>query len=106
MTRQGEAIEHLADLRLDVELMDGEDRLVVKENFQWDMSNPDNSPDELAAQLIADLMLDVTDKDIADRKHRAFSCKLAVEIRRAIQLYQVRTCRLFKSNCEMILANH
>ena len=49
----------------------------------WDMSNPDNSPDELAAQLVADLLpAKFEDKDKAEKCHRIFSSQLALEIRR------------------------
>ena len=74
-TPDSDGIEHVMALNLDVVLRDGTDLLQAKDSFQLDLSNPDNSPDELAAALVADLMAGAhLSKERAEQRHRVFSC--------------------------------
>lgn len=50
--------EHIFKIQLDEVLIEGEVYLYVQEELEWDLSNPDNSPDDVANQLIADLMIE------------------------------------------------
>jgi hypothetical protein len=39
-------------------LKEGPEVLQVRDEFEWDLSNPDNSPDDMATSLVADLLSD------------------------------------------------
>jgi hypothetical protein len=51
----GNGIEHVMLIELDVSVAHGSLQLV--DSFEWDISNPDNVPEEFASQLVADHML-------------------------------------------------
>ena len=46
--------EHLLKLSLNINIFG----FKIDESFEWDISNPDNSPEEFSADLVADLMLE------------------------------------------------
>ena len=48
--------EHIFKIEIDEVFVEAEAYLYVQENFEWDLSNPNNSPNEVASQIIADLM--------------------------------------------------
>ena len=45
--------EHLLQIDLDVKLCD---EVHLRDSFEWDLTNPDNSPEEFAAHLTSDFM--------------------------------------------------
>ena len=47
--------EHLLKISLNINIFG----FKIDESFEWDISNPDNSPEEFAADLVADLLLEV-----------------------------------------------
>ena len=49
----GNVAEHVLTIELDVKLSD---TLHLKETFEWDQSDPDNCPEEFAAQLVSDFL--------------------------------------------------
>jgi hypothetical protein len=44
-----DGIEHIFKLEIDKVLIDEDNHLYVKDAFEWDLSNPDNSPDDMAS---------------------------------------------------------
>ena len=46
--------EHLLKISLNINIFG----FKIDESFEWDISNPDNSPEEFAADLVADLMFE------------------------------------------------
>ena len=46
--------EHLLKISLNINIFG----FKIDESFEWDISNPDNSPEEFAADLVADLLLE------------------------------------------------
>ena len=52
--------EHILQIDLDLDL--GGDALHLKDSFEWDLTNPDNSPDEFATVLVADHIHSLTSK--------------------------------------------
>ena len=53
-------MEHVQNISLDIKV--GE--LHLKDSFQWDLSNPDNSPEEFAACLVSDLYSQMKKKPV------------------------------------------
>ena len=47
----GSCAEHLLSIEMDVKVGT---HLHFKEKFDWDLTNPDNSPEEFAAILVSD----------------------------------------------------
>jgi len=45
--------EHLLSIEIDVKVGN---HLQLKEKFDWDLTNPDNSPEEFAAILVSDYL--------------------------------------------------
>lgn len=52
--RPGPIAEHVITVDLDVRVTA---QLRLRDSFQWDLTNPDNSPEEFAAALVADFLL-------------------------------------------------
>lgn len=49
----GTISEHVLHIDLDMRLGS---HLHLKDSFDWDLTNPDNSPEEFAASLVSDLL--------------------------------------------------
>ena len=56
----------------------------IKDSFQWDLSNPDNSPEDFATVLVNDLTADRQYSKITDREIEILQQKVALEIRNQI----------------------
>ena len=57
----GNGIEHIMQINLDVTVAHDAVRLV--DSFEWDISNPDNVPEEFASALVADHLLMLESQD-------------------------------------------
>lgn len=88
--------EHVVKITLDVKTDSG---LQLVDAFDWDITNPDNVPEEFAASLVADLAVGATGRhsDLL-----ALENQVALEIRRQIQCQCMRLAAAFKTNCEVI----
>lgn len=65
--------EHIRTLEIDVRI----DNVCLRDNFEWDISNPDNSPEDFAVALANDLGLSAE-----------FSTQISFQIRDQIAYYQ------------------
>jgi len=74
--------EHIMQIDLDVKTESG---LRIVDSFQWDISNPDNVPEEFAAMLVADLVLENQQRP-SDQQLELWNLEklVALEIRRQI----------------------
>ena len=52
-----DGIEHVFMVQIDITLQEDETTLQIKDAFEWDLSNPDNSPDDIAGLIVADLLV-------------------------------------------------
>lgn len=77
-------------------MKEGTEVLQVRDEFEWDLSNPDNSPDDMATLLVADLLSNhLLDSSKIEKLHRSFASQLAIEIRRKIQLHVTSAAKMF-----------
>lgn len=92
--------EHIVRIAIDVKTESG---LRLVDNFDWDITNPDNVPEEFAAALVSDLVLSSQQK-ATDRLWDLLCLEklVALEIRRQIQFHCMRLASEFKANCEVI----
>ena len=58
----------------------------IQDSFEWDLSNPDNSPEEFAAIFVSDLTLSSKFKDFPPREIQVLEQTVALEIRRQIDM--------------------
>jgi len=74
--------EHIMQIDLDVKTESG---LRIVDSFLWDISNPDNVPEEFAAMLVADLVLE-NQQTPSDQHLELWNLEklVALEIRRQI----------------------
>lgn len=49
----GPIAEHIIRIELDMRLSP---QLYLRDSFDWDLSNPDNSPEEFAASIVSDFI--------------------------------------------------
>eukprot|EP00347_Sterkiella_histriomuscorum_P007497 403348695 len=80
----GQGQEHLVEINLDICW----DKWNLKDQFTWDISNPDNSPEEFSCQLVNDLQLP-----------NVFTALVSLQIRRQIQNYALKCAQMFKDGC-------
>lgn len=80
----GPVAEHLLSINLDVKLSED---VHLRDSFEWDLTNPDNSPEEFAAHLVSDFIATLsspTEPSIAQIEW--LEKAVALEIRRSIDL--------------------
>lgn len=70
--------EHLLKISLNINIFG----FKIDESFDWDISNPDNSPEEFAADLVADLSLEAGKTTLGYVKVASMEKAVAFEIRR------------------------
>ena len=100
----GNGKEHLLKIVLDVTVAPN---YSIRDSFEWDLACPDNQPEEFAAQLVADHMLSLDQKN--SERHFSLSLKLenavAMEIRKQINLHCTHLAKTFKDNFEAFVAD-
>lgn len=75
--------------------------MVLVDSFDWDISNPDNIPEEFAAFLVADLVNNLPCDD-KQRELMELEQDVSLEIRRQISTHCMRISADFKANFEAI----
>ena len=90
-------VEHVQRISIDVQLAG----VRIADSFEWDLSNPDNSPEEFASMLVADQLLEnytvKTSTDVA-----LLEKAVAQEIRRKLDLNCLTHASLMKHKVESI----
>lgn len=82
--------EHLLIIYLNMNLSSG---WLLREQFVWDLSNPDNSPEDFARKLMFDYRQPQVGEDLN---------RVVFEIRRQIDSHCARLALNFKRNAEAI----
>ena len=62
--------------------------LTIVDNIEWDLSNPDNCPEQFAANLVSDYLFErpETLKKVSEAELQSFERALSLEIRRLIDI--------------------
>ena len=71
----------------------------LRESFDWDLTNPDNSPEEFAASLVSDFL---TSKSMSIAESEWLEKAVALEIRRSIDVQVLSQARRLKSSLDMV----
>ena len=80
----GNCAEHLFSIEIDIAI--GPDKHLY-ERFQWDLTNPDNSPEEFAACLVSDFLHSLGAKNCFTKADvLKLENLVSIEIRRKIDL--------------------
>ena len=88
----GPIAEHLLPIELDVKLSE---QIHLKDSFEWDLTNPDNSPEEFAAHLVSDFVasLTATTEEPTVAQIEWLEKAVALEIRRSLDLQVLSQAR-------------
>ena len=88
--------EHLLRIDLDLRLSSS---LHLRDSFDWDLTNPDNSPEEFAASLISDFS---AHNGMSDAEIEWLEKAVALEIRHSIDVQVLSQARRFKASLDMV----
>ena len=75
-------LEHVQRISINVQI----DGLLIIDSFDWDLSNPDNSPEEFAAELVADHLLQAGQISRSFKQLTELEKAVALEIRKKLDL--------------------
>ena len=85
--------EHVIQIQLDVPIAP---QLHLRDTFEWDLTNPDNSPEEFAVILVNDFLRQEKPEDLLDAATGQLEWlekTVALEIRRIIDLNVMKSTR-------------
>ena len=85
-------------LRIDLDLRLSSS-LHLRDSFDWDLTNPDNSPEEFAASLVSDFS---AHKGMSNAEIEWLEKAVALEIRHSIDVHGLSQARRFKASLDMV----